>query len=129
MPRITAREYLLRVTEAGGPKGSARAAHTHPGSEAFYVLKGELSHRTPDGVARLTAGQSMVGHGTDTPMAVSNSGSDRVIWGHCLGLIRNAPGQSDLKRLRLMFSSEDSDQLLRSEKVARCWTRNSSAAS
>jgi hypothetical protein len=76
IPRITAQEYLLRVNEAGGPKGSASAAHTHPGSEAFYVLKGELSQKTPHGVARLTAGQSMVGHGTDTPMVVSNSGSE-----------------------------------------------------
>ena len=28
LPRITAQEYLLRVNEAGGPKGSATAAHT-----------------------------------------------------------------------------------------------------
>jgi quercetin dioxygenase-like cupin family protein len=76
LPRITAQEYLLRVNEAGGPKGSATAAHTHPGSEAFYVLKGELTQKTPHGVARLTAGQSMVGHGVDTPMVVSNSGSE-----------------------------------------------------
>lgn len=39
IPRITAQEYLLRVNEAGGPKGSATATHTHPGSEAFYVLR------------------------------------------------------------------------------------------
>lgn len=76
IPRITAQEYLLRVNEAGGPKGSATAAHTHPGSEAFYVLKGELTQKTPHGEARLTAGQGMVGHGTDTPMVVSNSGSE-----------------------------------------------------
>jgi quercetin dioxygenase-like cupin family protein len=76
IPRITAQEYLLRVNEAGGPNGSATAAHTHPGSEAFYVLKGELTQKTPHGVARLTAGQSMVGHETDTPMVVSNSGSE-----------------------------------------------------
>jgi hypothetical protein len=76
IPRITAQEYLLRVNEAGGPKGSATAAHTHPGSEAFYVLRGELSQRTPHGVTRLTAGQGMVGHGTDMPMVVSNSGTE-----------------------------------------------------
>lgn len=76
IPRIMAQEYLLRVNEAGGPKGSASAAHTHPGSEAFYVLRSELSEKTPHGVARLTAGQSMVGQGTDTPMVVSSSGSE-----------------------------------------------------
>jgi uncharacterized cupin superfamily protein len=48
----------------------------HPGPEAFYVLKGELSQKTPHGLARLTAGQSMVGYSTDTPMVVSNNGSD-----------------------------------------------------
>lgn len=76
VPRITAKEYLLRVNEAGGPKGSTTAAHTHPGSEAFYVLKGELSQKTPHGVARVSAGQHMVGHGGDTPMVVSNGGSE-----------------------------------------------------
>jgi len=40
------------------------------------VLKGEMSQKTPHRVAHLTAGPSMVGHGTDTPMVVSNSGSE-----------------------------------------------------
>jgi hypothetical protein len=43
LPRITASEYLLRVNEAGGPPGSATASHTHPGSESFYVISGELT--------------------------------------------------------------------------------------
>jgi quercetin dioxygenase-like cupin family protein len=75
VPRITAKEYLLRVMEAGGPQGSASAVHTHPGSEAFYVLRGELTQKTPHGEAKLAAGQGMVGHGADTPMMVSNSGT------------------------------------------------------
>jgi quercetin dioxygenase-like cupin family protein len=75
IPRITAREYLLRVMEAGGPEGSASAVHTHPGSEAFYVVRGELTLKTPHGVAKIAAGQGMVGHGADTPMMVSNSGT------------------------------------------------------
>jgi quercetin dioxygenase-like cupin family protein len=75
IPRINAAEYLLRINEAGGPKGSVTPVHTHPGSEAFYVIAGELSQKTSHGVARVAAGQSMVGHGADTPMQVSNSGS------------------------------------------------------
>jgi len=78
IPRISATQYLLRVNEAGGPSGSVTSVHTHPGSEAFYVLTGELSQKTPHGVARVSAGQSMVGHGGDTPMAVSNSGSGEL---------------------------------------------------
>ena len=69
------RNIYFGSNEAGGPEGSATAAHTHPGSEAFYVLKGELSQKTPHGVARVAAGQNMVGHGGGTPMVVSNSGS------------------------------------------------------
>jgi quercetin dioxygenase-like cupin family protein len=75
LPRITATEYLLRVNEAGGPPGSETAAHTHPGSESFYVISGELIQRTRHGETRLAAGESMVGHGGGEPMVVLNSGS------------------------------------------------------
>jgi quercetin dioxygenase-like cupin family protein len=75
IPRITARRYLLRINEAGGPPGSVTSVHTHPGSESLYVLTGQLSQRTRDGVVKLIAGQSMVGHGNEMPMMVSNSGS------------------------------------------------------
>jgi quercetin dioxygenase-like cupin family protein len=78
IPRVSAKEYLLRINEAGGPQGSVTAVHTHPGSEAFYVLTGELSQRTRDGVVKLNAGQSMVGHGNEMPMEVSNSGSGEL---------------------------------------------------
>jgi hypothetical protein len=73
--RISAKEYLLRVNEAGGPEGSATAVHTHPGSEAFYVISGELTQKTPHGITKAATGQGVVGHGADTPMVVSNSGS------------------------------------------------------
>jgi hypothetical protein len=43
IPRISATQYLLRVNEAGGPPGSVTSVHTHPGSEAFYVISGELT--------------------------------------------------------------------------------------
>ncbi|MBD2747190.1 cupin domain-containing protein [Microvirga sp. BT688] len=75
LPRISAPQYLLRINEAGGPPGSVTSVHTHPGSEAFYVLAGELTQRTPQGVARVTAGQTLVGHAGDVPMEVSSSGS------------------------------------------------------
>ena len=75
IPRIAVKEYLLRVNEAGGPEGSATGAHTHPGSEAFYILRGELTQKTPHGVTKAMEGQGVTGHGADTPMIVSNSGS------------------------------------------------------
>ncbi len=73
--RIVATKYLLRINEGSGPPGSITPAHTHPGSEAFYVVAGETSSHTPYGVKRIAAGQSETGHGADTPMQVSSSGA------------------------------------------------------
>lgn len=75
VPPITAPEYLLRINNAGGPPGAKTPVHTHPGSETFYVLTGQLSQKTPHGVGQVEAGQSMTGHGPDMPMEVSSSGT------------------------------------------------------
>jgi uncharacterized cupin superfamily protein len=72
---VTAPQYLLRINEATGAPGSATAVHSHPGSEAFYVLSGEQSIRGPDGVLRIAAGGASAGRGADVPMQVSSSGS------------------------------------------------------
>ena len=75
VPPITAPEYLLRINHASGPPGAKTPVHTHPGSEAFYVLAGRLGQKTPHGVMHADAGQSMNGHGADTPMEVSSAGT------------------------------------------------------
>jgi len=75
IPKVVATRYLLRINEGSGPPGSITPAHTHPGSEAFYVLAGETSSHTPHGVKRVAAGQTETGHGADTPMQVSSSGT------------------------------------------------------
>ena len=75
---VVATQYLLRINEGSGPPGSITPVHTHPGSEAFYVLAGETSSRTPDGVKRVEAGQGETGHGANTPMQVSSSGSTEL---------------------------------------------------
>jgi hypothetical protein len=75
VPVFAAPEYLLRINHAGGPPGSKTPVHSHPGSESFYVLAGQLSQRTPHGVNRTDIGQAMVGHGPDMPMEVSSSGT------------------------------------------------------
>ena len=72
--RVTAPEYLLRITEASGPGGSVTPVHTHPVSEAFFVLAGEQSIRSPDGALRVNAGQAEAGQGSDSPMQVSSTG-------------------------------------------------------
>jgi quercetin dioxygenase-like cupin family protein len=72
---VVATQYLLRINEASGPPGSITPVHTHPGSEAFYVLSGEQTIRTSHGVMRVQVGQAETGHGADVPMQVSSTGS------------------------------------------------------
>jgi len=75
LPPITASEYLLRVNHGYGPPGAKTPVHTHPGSEAFYVVAGQLGQRTPHGVNHVEAGGTMNGHAADTTMEVFNSGT------------------------------------------------------
>jgi hypothetical protein len=75
LPRVTAPEYLLRINEATGPTGSVTPVHTHPGSEAFYVVSGEQCIRTGHGVTRVAVGRPETGHGAEVPMQVSSCGS------------------------------------------------------
>ncbi|HWP26481.1 MAG TPA: cupin domain-containing protein [Xanthobacteraceae bacterium] len=75
VPPLAAPEYLLRINRGGGPPGAKTPIHTHPGSEAFYVLAGRLGQKTPHGVSYVEAGQSMNGHAADTPMEVFSAGT------------------------------------------------------
>jgi quercetin dioxygenase-like cupin family protein len=75
LPEVVASQYLLRINETRGPSGSTTPVHTHPGTEAFYVLSGEISQKTPNGMTSVAAGRSAAGHGANTPMQVSSSGS------------------------------------------------------
>jgi hypothetical protein len=75
VPVIGAPEYLLRINHAGGPPQSKTSVHSHPGSEAFYVLAGRLGQRTPHGTAYAEAGQAMNGHGADMAMEVFSAGT------------------------------------------------------
>ncbi len=75
VPPVAAPEYLLRINVSGGPPGGKTPVHTHPGSETFYVLAGELGQKTPRGTSHVPAGQSMSGHEPGMPMEVSSSGT------------------------------------------------------
>lgn len=78
IPQIAAPEYLLRINHASGPPGAKTDAHSHPGSEAFYVLAGRLGQKTPSGVTYAEAGQAMTGHGADVPMVVFSAGASNL---------------------------------------------------
>ncbi|MBR2816518.1 MAG: hypothetical protein IKE60_17830 [Reyranella sp.] len=75
VPLVPAPEYLLRINHASGPPGARTPPHSHPGSEAFYVLTGRLGQKTPHGVVHADAGTAMNGHGADMPMEVFSAGT------------------------------------------------------
>jgi len=75
---ITAPEYLLRINHASGAPGAKTKVHMHPGSETFYILTGQLSQKSPQGVRHVDAGQSMAGRGPDMPMEVSSTGATQM---------------------------------------------------
>jgi mannose-6-phosphate isomerase-like protein (cupin superfamily) len=75
-----AASYVLDVNEADfGPDvkaAVARAVHTHPGPEIFYLLTGEQCLETPNGTTRARAGDGMVAP-ANTPMQLNIMGSSK----------------------------------------------------
>jgi hypothetical protein len=76
--RVAAPQYLLRINEASGPPGSHTSVHSHPGSEAFYVLAGEQTIRGAHGTLEVKAGTPQAGQGAHMAMQVSNSGTGQL---------------------------------------------------
>lgn len=75
---VTGTEYHLQVREANNVPGFRSPVHTHPGSEAFYVLSGELALKSSQGVERVTGGQSLLGPRAGNSMQASNDGSTNL---------------------------------------------------
>lgn len=75
VPAIQAKRFTLRLNHAYGPPGVATSVHTHPGSEAFYVIAGQLTQRTSRGVARVDAGETMNGHMPGMVMQLQSTGT------------------------------------------------------
>lgn len=66
--------YLLRINRAGGPPGSKTPVHSHPGSEAIYVLKGKVTQRTAHGTEVARAGQTLNAHAPEMVMQLQSTG-------------------------------------------------------
>ena len=72
--RVDAAHWLLRINDASGPPGSVTPVHSHPGSEAFYVLEGEQTIRDAHGTLHVAPGHAEPGHGAGMAMQVSSTG-------------------------------------------------------
>lgn len=76
IPRPEAKEFLLRINQATGPRGAITPVHSHPGSEAFYVLSGEQFIRNAHKSMTVKAGETEPGCGADMAMQVSSVGKE-----------------------------------------------------
>ncbi|HUB16637.1 MAG TPA: substrate-binding domain-containing protein [Acetobacteraceae bacterium] len=67
----------LQVLSAGTMHFALKdAGENFTRSETFYVLSGELTQKTPEGVNHVSSGQPMPGHPSNTPMQVSGTGGN-----------------------------------------------------
>jgi quercetin dioxygenase-like cupin family protein len=71
-----AAEYLIQVQGAITPPGGASQVHTHPGSEAWYVVAGQQTVRTSTDEIQVLAGQGFAGFPASTPIRLINEGRD-----------------------------------------------------
>ncbi len=78
IPRVAAPLYLLRINDASGAPGSITPVHSHPGSEAFFVLAGERSIRGAHGAMLVNPGQPEAGNGARFAMQVTSTGSTNL---------------------------------------------------
>lgn len=77
--RFEAPEYLLRINVSAAPPGSKTSVHSHPGSEAIYILSGEATIRWPDRTEVVGAGESLAGEAPHTPMEATSSGDEELV--------------------------------------------------
>jgi quercetin dioxygenase-like cupin family protein len=78
VPRFDAERYTLRLNHAHAPPGAATSVHSHPGSEAFYVITGQLTQRTTHGTAVVNAGEAQNGHEPGTVMQLQSTGAENL---------------------------------------------------
>jgi len=77
VPRIDAVEFRLQINSAKAPAGAKASIHSHPGPEAFLILSGQLTQRTPYGQHVLNAGATMAGT-PDQAMQVRSTGDEEL---------------------------------------------------
>ena len=79
VPAFSAPEYLLRINTGTGPFAATTPVHMHPGSEAFYVLTGRLTQKTPLGIVDVAVGQAQPGRRPGVPMQIVSTGLDDLL--------------------------------------------------
>jgi quercetin dioxygenase-like cupin family protein len=76
--RFEAPSYMMRINVSDAPPGTETSVHSHPGSEAMYVMSGEVTVRWPDKTSVIQAGEGSPGQPPDTPMLAVSTGDDTL---------------------------------------------------
>lgn len=70
--------YLLRISESITAPGRVTPVHSHPGSEAFYVLKGAVEYKTPSERYTVSAGSASAGPPPGTTMQATTVSAENA---------------------------------------------------
>jgi quercetin dioxygenase-like cupin family protein len=73
-----ASRFMLRISESITSPGRRTPVHTHPGSEAIYVLKGVIEIKTSDRTHTVSAGEASVGAPPNTVMQATTMGTENA---------------------------------------------------
>ncbi|MEO8244443.1 MAG: cupin domain-containing protein [bacterium] len=72
--RFEAPSYLLRINVSDAPPGTKTSVHSHPGSEAMYVMSGEATVNWPGKTVVIKTGEASPGQPPHTPMLAASTG-------------------------------------------------------
>ena len=72
--RFEASSYMMRINVSDAPPGTKTSVHSHPGSEAMYVMSGEATVRWPSKTSIIKAGEGSPGQPPHTPMLATSTG-------------------------------------------------------
>ena len=77
--RFDAPAYLMRINVSNAPPGTKTSIHSHPGSEAIYVLSGEATIRWPDRTDVVGVGKGLAGAAPNTAMEATSTGNNDLV--------------------------------------------------
>jgi quercetin dioxygenase-like cupin family protein len=76
--RFEAPTYMLRINVSDAPPGTETAVHSHPGSEAMYVMSGETTVQWPGKTSVIKAGEGSPGQPPHTAMLAASTGDETL---------------------------------------------------
>ncbi len=92
------REWLMRCDQVDFPPGGVAYRHTHPGPGIRYLLAGELTIESPEGVRTYRPGEAWF-EGADYPVVATASETEDTAFVRVLVLPREWAGKRTIRYL------------------------------